>query len=58
MPLHDARLQTAALRLAAERLERGEPLAPDLAKALSEDMSRHPEELAALEAHEGSLPGQ
>lgn len=56
MSPHDARLQAAALRLAAERLERGEPLAPALADALADDMSRHAEELAAVEAHEGSLP--
>jgi hypothetical protein len=56
MSPRDARLQAAALRLAAERLERGEALAPALADALAEDMSRHPEELAAVEAHEGTLP--
>ena len=49
MPPRDARFQAAALRLAAERLDRGESLAPSLA----DDMSRHPEELAAVEAHEG-----
>jgi hypothetical protein len=52
----DARLQAAALRLAAERVERGEPLAPDLARALAEDLRRHPEEREAVEAHEGDLP--
>ena len=56
MPPRDARFQAAALRLAAERLDRGEPLAPSLADALADDMSRHPEELAAVEAHEGALP--
>lgn len=56
MSPRDARLQAAALRHAAERLERGEPLAPALAKALAEDMSRHPEEAQAVEAHEGPLP--
>jgi hypothetical protein len=56
MSPRDARLQAAALRLAAERLERGEPLAPALADALAEDMSRHPEERNAIEAHEGPLP--
>lgn len=56
MSPRDARLQAAALRLAAERLERGEPLAPALAEALADDMSRHAEELAAVEAHEGPLP--
>jgi len=44
------------LRLAAERLERGEPLSPTLEEALADDMDRHPEELAALQAHEGALP--
>jgi hypothetical protein len=52
----DPRLQAAALRLAAERVERGEALAPELADALANDMARHPEELAAIEAHEGTLP--
>jgi hypothetical protein len=52
----DARLQAAALRLAAERVERGEPLAPDLALALAEDLRRHPEEREAVEAHDGDLP--
>ncbi len=56
MSARDARLQAAALRLAAERLERGEPLAPALADALADDMSQHAEELAGVEAHEGSLP--
>jgi hypothetical protein len=56
MPSRDARFQAAALRLAAERLDRGEPLAPTLADALADDMSRHPEELAAVEAHEGPVP--
>ena len=44
------------MRLAAERLERGEPLSPTLEEALADDMDRHPEELAALQAHEGALP--
>ena len=56
MAPRDARLQAAALRLAAERLERGEPLAPALESALAEDMSRHAEELEAVKAHEGPLP--
>ena len=56
MSPRDARLQAAALRLAAERLERGEPLAPALADALADDMSRHPEELQAIEAQERPLP--
>jgi hypothetical protein len=56
MSPRDARLQAAALRLAAERLERGEPLAPALADALADDMSRHAEELKAVEAHEGPQP--
>ena len=38
----DPRLQAAALRLAAERVERGEALAPELADALATDMARHP----------------
>ncbi len=45
-----ARLQAVALRLAAERLERGEALAPDLADALARDVRRHPGEMAELEA--------
>jgi hypothetical protein len=52
----DPRLHAGALRLAAERVERGEALAPELADALASDMAKHPEELAAIEAHEGSLP--
>jgi hypothetical protein len=52
----DPRRQAAALRLAAERLERGEALAPELADALANDMAKHPEELAAVEAHEGPIP--
>jgi hypothetical protein len=52
----DPRLQAAALRLAAERVERGEALAPELADALADDMARHPEDLAAIEANEGPLP--
>jgi hypothetical protein len=56
MSPRDPRLQAAALRLAAERVERGEALAPELADALANDMARHPEDLAAIEAHEGPLP--
>jgi hypothetical protein len=56
MTPRDPRLQAAALRLAAERVERGEALAPELADALANDMARHPEDLAAIEAHEGPLP--
>src|SRR5690349_19619578 len=56
MSPRDLRLQAAALRLAAERVERGEALAPELADALANDMAKHPEELAAVEAHQGSLP--
>ena len=56
MSPRDPRLQAAALRLAAERIERGEPLAQELAEALANDMARHPEEVAAIEAHEGPLP--
>jgi hypothetical protein len=56
MSPRDPRLQAAALRLAAERVERGEILAPELADALANDMARHPEDLAAIEAHEGPLP--
>jgi len=52
----DPRLQAAALRLAAERVERGEALAPELADALANDMAKHPEELAAIEADQGCLP--
>jgi len=56
MSPRDPRLQAAALRLAAERIERGEPLAQELAEALANDMARHPEEVAAIEAHESPLP--
>jgi hypothetical protein len=56
MPRRDPRLQAAALRLAAERVERGEPLALALADALANDIAQHPEELAVIEAYEGSLP--
>jgi len=56
MSPRDPRLQAAALRLAAERVERGEALAPELADALANDMARHPEDLAAIEANEGPLP--
>jgi hypothetical protein len=45
-----ARLQAAALRLAAERVERGEALAPELADALARDLDSHPDEMAELEA--------
>ena len=50
MAARSARLQATALRLAAERVERGEALAPELAEALARDVRRHPEELAELEA--------
>jgi hypothetical protein len=56
MSPRDPRHQAAALRLTAERVERGEALAPELADALANDMAKHPEELAAIEAHEGALP--
>jgi hypothetical protein len=56
MSARDSRLQAAALRLAAERLERGEPLSLALADALADEMARHPEELEAVQAHEGPLP--
>jgi hypothetical protein len=56
MSPRDPRLQAAALRLAAERVERGEALAPELADALANDLASHPEDLAAIEAHEGPLP--
>ena len=49
-------MQAAALRLAAERLERGEVLGPELAEALANDMAKHPDEVAAIDAHEGELP--
>jgi hypothetical protein len=56
MSPRDPRLQAAALRLVAERVECGEALAPELAEALANDMAKHPEDVAAIEAHEGSLP--
>lgn len=49
-------MQAAALRLAAERVERGEPLSPSLADALDEEMEAQGDELLAVEAHEGALP--
>lgn len=49
-------MQAAALRLAAERLGRGEVLGPELAEALANDMAKHPDEVAAIDAHEGELP--
>lgn len=45
-----ARLQAAALRLAAERVEREEALAPELADARALDLNSHPAEMAELEA--------
>jgi hypothetical protein len=45
-----ARLQAAALRLAADRVDRGESLAPDLADALARDVGSHPAEMDELEA--------
>ena len=59
MAPRDPRLQAAALRIAAERLERGGDLGPELAEALAKDLARHPdevEELAAVQAQEGPLP--
>ena len=45
-----ARLQAAALRLAADRVDRGEALAPELADALARDVGSHPAEMEELEA--------
>ena len=56
MSPRDPLLQAAALRLAAERVERGEPIGTELADALANDMARHPDEVAAIEADEGQLP--
>ena len=59
MAPRDPRLQAAALRVAAERLDRGGQLTPELADALASDLATHPdeiEELAAVQAHEGALP--
>src|SRR5258706_14579681 len=56
MSPRDPRLQAAALRLAAERVERGEPLAPELAEALANEIAKHPEDAEAVEAHESALP--
>jgi hypothetical protein len=50
MAARSARLQAVALRLAAERVERGEALTSELANALARDVHRHPWELAELEA--------
>ena len=52
----DPHLEAAALRLAAERVERGEALAPELADALASDMARHAQDLATIEAHESAIP--
>ncbi len=52
-------VQAAALRLAAERIERGGSLEPALAEALEDDLNHHPEELeelAGFEASEGPVP--
>jgi hypothetical protein len=56
MSPRDPRRQAAALRLAAERVERGEALGAELADALATDLANHPEELAVIEANEGPIP--
>jgi hypothetical protein len=56
MSPRDPRLQAAALRLAAERVERGEELGPELADALANDLAKRPDDVAAIEAHDGQLP--
>jgi hypothetical protein len=56
MAIRDAHRQAAALRIVAERVERGEVISAELADALANDLAHHPDELAAVEAHEGSLP--
>ena len=58
MSRRDPRAQAVALRLVADRLDRGGALAPELADALANDLATHPEELeelAAADAHEGPL---
>jgi hypothetical protein len=56
MSTREAHRQAAALRLAAERVERGEALSAELTDALVKEMAHHADELAAVEAHEGALP--
>lgn len=59
MSPRDPRAQAVALRLVADRLDRGGALAPELTDALANDLATHPEELEELEAadaHEGPLP--
>jgi hypothetical protein len=55
----DPRLEAAALRLAAERLEQGGKITSELAGALAEDIASHPkelEELAGFAGQEGPVP--
>ena len=58
MSPRDPRLQAAALRLAADRVEHGGGISRELADALAEDIASHPEEGEELEgfaAQEGPL---
>src|SRR5258708_5524034 len=50
VPKPDPKLQAVALRLAADRVAAGQPLAPDLAEALAREVDRHPEDAEQLEA--------
>jgi hypothetical protein len=59
MSLRSSRAQAVALRLVADRLDRGGALAPELADALAHYVANHPdeiEELAAADELEGALP--
>ncbi|WP_394822708.1 hypothetical protein [Pendulispora albinea] len=59
MTERDAKLQAVALRLAADRAERGEQLSQELTAALAGELERHPEDveqLAAFEALEQGTP--
>jgi hypothetical protein len=49
MSPRDPRVQAAALRLAAERVEHGGEITGELAEALVKDIAAHPEELEELE---------
>ena len=49
MARRDPHLEAAALRLAADRVEHGGEITPELADALANDIATHPEELEELE---------
>jgi hypothetical protein len=59
MSPRDPRVQAAALRLAAERVEHGGAITGELAEALVRDIAAHPnelEELKGLAAQDEPLP--